>query len=60
VSITYMNVEAADALIQWAGKLPEGNLTDPILRLSTNRCQLVFVYWNNSFQMEKATLSLEP
>jgi len=55
-----MNVEAADALIQWAGKLPEGNLTDPILRLSTNRCQLVFVYWNNSFQMEKATLSLEP
>lgn len=26
-----MNVEAADALIQWAGKLPEGNLNDPIV-----------------------------
>jgi tRNA wybutosine-synthesizing protein 4 len=24
VSITYMNVEAADALIKWAGRLPEG------------------------------------
>lgn len=24
VSITYMNVEAADSLIQWAGKLPQG------------------------------------
>jgi tRNA wybutosine-synthesizing protein 4 len=25
VSITYMNVDAADALIEWAGKLPDGN-----------------------------------
>jgi tRNA wybutosine-synthesizing protein 4 len=24
VSITYMNVEAADALIHWAAKLPDG------------------------------------
>lgn len=24
VSITYMNVEAANALIEWAGKLPDG------------------------------------
>ena len=24
VSITYMNVEAADALIEWAGTLPDG------------------------------------
>lgn len=27
VSITYMNAEAADSLIQWAGRLPEGAST---------------------------------
>jgi tRNA wybutosine-synthesizing protein 4 len=29
VSITYMDVEAADALIEWAGRLPDGKNRSP-------------------------------
>ena len=35
VSITYMNVEAADALIHWAGKLPDGMIL--LLRMELRR-----------------------
>ena len=33
VSITYMDVESADALIQWAGKLPDGTIATTMKEL---------------------------
>ena len=35
VSITYMNVEAADALIEWAARLPDGKILQSRVRLQS-------------------------
>jgi tRNA wybutosine-synthesizing protein 4 len=52
VSITYMNVEAADALIEWAGTLPEGKESTTEKVASALTVQLASVSWNSFFLTE--------
>lgn len=51
VSITYMDTTSADALIQWASSLGQGEHTKPtsISAVLLTSVQLNSVYWNKSF-----------
>jgi tRNA wybutosine-synthesizing protein 4 len=55
VSITYMNVEASDALIKWASELPEGRLPPGLVHVTaepkTDSNQPNSVCLNSCFQM---------
>jgi hypothetical protein len=50
VSITYMNVEAADALIEWAGNFLDGEIY-PKDKASALIMELDSVFWNRFFLM---------
>jgi tRNA wybutosine-synthesizing protein 4 len=59
VSLTYMDVDSANAVIAWGSKLSHGQLISSILpthgdfRKLIHQQMLDFVSWNNSFQMDQ-------
>ena len=59
VSVTYMNVDAADALIKWAACLDDGTLYDKrlaILVILMPGCQCNFVSSNSICQLVRSIL----
>ena len=61
VSVTYMEVAAADSLIRWASCYNDGMFTLPVAfnkKYNTDVHEFDSVCWNRSYPMEKTSLLL--
>lgn len=47
VSLTYMDCKAVDALIEWTARLPDGELSHDVWRVSSYVHQSAFLFWSN-------------